>query len=80
LIVLDTNVVSELMKAAPHAKVGKWLNGLGGRPLATTVITLAEITYAICRLEPGRRRSSLEERFEELVDPRGGPAVLSVEG
>ena len=79
MIVLDTNVVSELMKPSPDAPVARWLQGLGTTPLATTVITIAEITYGLHRLDAGRRRSGLESRFEQLLDPQGGLALLSAD-
>jgi predicted nucleic acid-binding protein len=79
VIVLDTNVVSELMKPSPDAAVARWLQNLSTTPLATTVITVAEITYGLHRLDAGRRRSGLESRFEQLVDPQGGLALLSAD-
>lgn len=56
MIVLDTNVVSEMMKPSPDGAVLAWL---GSRPLSeqhTTAITLAEVRYGIARLPRGRRR------------------------
>lgn len=79
MIVLDTNIVSELMKPSPDAVVTRWLQGLGATPLATTVITVAEITYGLHRLDAGRRRSGLESRFEQFIDPQGGLALLSAD-
>lgn len=64
MIVLDTNVVSELMKVEPDLRVRNWLIGLGNHPLATSTVTFAEITYGLTRLPEGRRRTDLEGRFE----------------
>jgi toxin FitB len=79
MIILDTNVVSELMKPSPDARVAAWLSGLGTTPLATTIVSVAEITYGICRLAAGRRRKVLEAQFEKLIDPQGGLALLSAD-
>jgi predicted nucleic acid-binding protein len=76
MIILDTNVVSELMKPRPDDSLERWLLGLGDAPVATTLITLAEITYGLHRLPPGRRRSGLEARFESLLEDEGALAIL----
>lgn len=68
MILLDTNVVSELMKPAPDDRVRAWLLGLHATPLAIAVVTVAEIEYGLRRLPPGRRRESLMERFGEFTD------------
>jgi toxin FitB len=67
MIVLDTNVVSELMRAEPDPTVADRLRALPQDALATTTITVGEILYGIRRLEAGRRRSELERRFQELM-------------
>jgi hypothetical protein len=60
MIVVDTNVVSELMKSSPSPVVRDWL--LGQRPveLFTTAITVAEILYGIERLPDGQRKDALQ--------------------
>jgi hypothetical protein len=68
VIVLDTNVISELMKPAPDPAVRDWLMALGDTPLATTSITVAEIEYGVRRLPDGRRKAGLYARFETLID------------
>jgi predicted nucleic acid-binding protein len=55
MIVVDTNVVSELMRPSPSAVVVAWVRRNEGE-LYTTSITLAEIGYGIERLADGRRR------------------------
>lgn len=67
MIVLDTNVVSELMKAAPDAAVRDWLSRLGDRLLATTAVTISEIEFGLRRLPAGGRRQALSVNFETLV-------------
>ncbi|MGQ0546371.1 MAG: type II toxin-antitoxin system VapC family toxin [Betaproteobacteria bacterium] len=60
MIVLDTNVISELMKASPEESVARWAAGEPATSLYTTSITLAEILHGILLLPAGRRRSGLE--------------------
>jgi predicted nucleic acid-binding protein len=66
VIVLDTNVTSELMKPAPSPKVTRWVRGHDVDELFTTSITLAEIDYGIHRLPTGRRKSSLRAASDDV--------------
>jgi toxin FitB len=68
MIILDTNVISELMRPAPDAGVTAWLAAQDPLDLATTTITIAEIQRGIVRLPNGRQRKSLEERFSAFVE------------
>ena len=68
MIVLDTNVVSELMKPAPDTAVRDWLKQLGDRPLSTTAVTISEIEFGLRRLPDGRRRQALSANFETFLD------------
>lgn len=65
MIVLDTNVVSELMRPAPSAAVTDWVRARESE-LFTTSITLAEIGYGIARLHDGRRKELLRSAAEEI--------------
>lgn len=71
MIVLDTNVTSELLRPEPAQSVVAWVLA-SGPALATTSITLAEIRYGIERLPDGRRKGQLvaatEEIFETFAD------------
>ncbi len=64
MIVIDTNVVSEMMRDQPHPNVIAW-SGRAGR-LHTTAVTLAEIDYGIARLPDGGRRHRLAETARRL--------------
>jgi len=68
MIVLDTNVISELMRPAPDAGVRTWLAAQDPLDLATTTITIAEIRRGIVRLPNGKQRKRLEERFSAFVE------------
>jgi predicted nucleic acid-binding protein len=76
MIILDTNVVSELMRAEPDARVGQWVGRQRTSELGTTAITVAEIRHGIERLPDGRRKEGLLSAatdlfaaFGELVQP-----------
>ncbi len=59
MIVLDTNVISELMRAEPHPAVLGWVGRQPRELLYTTSINQAEILYGIGALPAGRRRAAL---------------------
>jgi predicted nucleic acid-binding protein len=66
VIVLDTNVVSELMRPEPAPVVASWVRDRDRRELRTTVITLAEVRYGIARLPDGRRKQVLLAAAAEI--------------
>ena len=66
MIVLDTNVVSELMRTAPTSEVLAWLRQNPAQSLYTTTVTVAEIRYGVARLPAGRRRESLHQAANEI--------------
>ena len=66
MIIVDTNVVSELMKPSPSAQVIEWVRARSGRELFTTSITLAEILYGLARLPDGRRKEVLRTTASEV--------------
>lgn len=68
MIILDTNVISELMRPAPDAKVEAWLAARDPLKVTTTTITIAEIQRGIHRLPAGKRRKDLETRFAAFID------------
>lgn len=65
-VVLDTNVISELMRPAPDGHVEGWVRGLPPVLVYTTSVTLAEVHYGIARLPAGRRRSLLGEAADDV--------------
>jgi toxin FitB len=66
MIVLDTNVISELMRAKPHPAVLAWIATQRRATLYTTSITQAEIHYGIAALPRGRRRDALAAAAEAM--------------
>ena len=59
MIILDTNVVSELMRPAGDPGVLSWMRETSDGDLATTAITVAEIEYGLARLPDGSRADAL---------------------
>jgi predicted nucleic acid-binding protein len=61
VIILDTNVISELMRVEAAPKVKQWLLNCPERELFTTAITEAEIFFGIELLPTGKKRNQLAE-------------------
>lgn len=66
MLVLDTNVVSETMRARPEASVLRYLDALPPSQVYLTTITVAEIRYGVARLPKGRRREQLSAAVATL--------------
>jgi predicted nucleic acid-binding protein len=75
VIVVDTNVVSELMKVEPSDAVRAWVVAQNRHELRITAITVAEILYGIERLPGGERKTTLREGAVEIFS-RFGEDVL----
>lgn len=67
MILLDTNVVSELMRLEPAAGVVDWVNRQPGDEVWITAVTLAELLYGIGRLPVGNRRTVLAVELETMI-------------
>jgi toxin FitB len=78
MIVLDTNVVSELMQPEPDVRVASWFAQLGREMVSTSVVTVSEIGFGLSRLPEGARRQRLEYGFEALVGAQGPLPVLEL--
>lgn len=77
MIVLDTNILSELIRPIPAQEVKNWLlHNTGNEVLVITVITVSEIEYGLARLPDGRRRKALEDRVKALTGAHFDFAVL----
>lgn len=76
MIVLDTNVLSELMRPAPSERVVRWVAAQPATSLYTTSITQAEILHGIMLLPSGRRRNALDAAAEAMFSEDFGGRVL----
>ncbi|MGD9895648.1 MAG: type II toxin-antitoxin system VapC family toxin [Candidatus Methylacidiphilaceae bacterium] len=68
MIVLDTNVVSEAMKAEPNPAVRAWLDDQVAETLYLSSITLAELLFGIGALPSGRRKDALTQMLDGLLE------------
>jgi toxin FitB len=83
VIVVDTNVVSELMRPSPSPGVRDWVNVQAPGELCTTAVTVAEIRYGLERLPDGRRKDILLATatevftaFSEFIQPFDADAAV----
>lgn len=77
MIVLDTNVVSELLRPLPNEAVARYVTE-NSESLAITTITIHEISYGLARLPEGRRRRELTASFRELTESLTNPQILDL--
>ena len=68
MIVLDTNVLSEIMKPHPDSQVLSWVDSFPALQTAITTVTVAEILYGIGRVRDGARRRKLVSAAEKIFD------------
>jgi predicted nucleic acid-binding protein len=68
VIVLDTNVVSELMRPKPEARVTSWLNKLSRQEVWITAISIFELRFGIELHAKGQRRSHLEDSLARILE------------
>lgn len=76
MIVLDTNVISEVVRSTPNDRVVAWLMSLTG-DVAITAVTFAELLAGVGRLPDGRRKAELSSRIAAAIEPfRGSGSIL----
>lgn len=79
MIVLDTNVVFEVLRPQPDARVVAWLESLAD-DVAITAVALAELLAGLRRLPDGRRKKELTSLVEAAVLPnRDAGAVIAID-
>jgi predicted nucleic acid-binding protein len=76
VIVLDTNVVSELMRPAPEAAVLAWLNNQPADTLWLNSVVVSELLYGIARLPDGKRRAQMAPTVQAMLDEDFSGRVL----
>jgi predicted nucleic acid-binding protein len=77
VIVLDTNVISELTRHAPAPEVISWLDALAATDVATTAITAAELLPGVAWRPGGRRKTELKAAVDGLLREDLSGRVLS---
>lgn len=68
MLVLDTNVISELFKPDPDPKVMAWVGRLPGEDLFTTAITRGELLFGLYCMPDGRRKADLLQKLGRLFE------------
>jgi predicted nucleic acid-binding protein len=80
VIVLDTNVVSELMRTAPEPEVVRWVDAFEPTDVFITAVTAAELMYGVARLPDGRRKERLSVKVSALLADDFADQVLPFDG
>jgi toxin FitB len=75
-MLLDTNVLSELMRPAPSTAVLRWLQAQRHEALFTSSITVAELKVGVALLPEGALRRDLEQRLNRLLTVGFGERIL----
>lgn len=77
MIVLDTNVISEMMRPAPDVKARKWLNSQLTDELWLNSIVVAELLFGIVRLPEGARKQRFFKASQEIIEQNFANRILS---
>jgi predicted nucleic acid-binding protein len=77
---LDTNVLSELLRAEPDGQVLRWFSQQHADALFVSAITQAEMLYGAALLPRGRRRAQLEQALQAMFDEEFARRVLPFDG
>lgn len=80
MIILDTNVLSEILRPAPEPRVLDWLSTQPRASVFTTTITRGEILFGIRVLPSGKRRDGLWEAARKIFDIDLEGQVLAFDG
>lgn len=76
MILIDTNVISELWKIEPDPGVLTWIDSQAIETLYLSAITAAELRFGVASMPEGKRRSIFQERLEQEVLPAFRGRVL----
>lgn len=79
MIILDTNVVSELMRPAPEPLVLRWFGSQAAEDLHITAVTMAEILYGIELIAAARRRDVVRAGAEKVFEAVFADRILTFE-
>lgn len=67
MIILDTNIVSEIARVRPDTRVLNWLNDRPESDVFLTSITVAELLYGVALLAEGRRRTAVQSAVQSAL-------------
>jgi toxin FitB len=80
VIVLDTNVVSELMRRVPDDEVVRWVDRYPADEVFITAVTAAELAYGVERMPDGERKAVLALKVSELLTEDFQGQILPFDG
>lgn len=78
-LLLDTNVLSEVTRPAPNARVLDWLDGLDEDRSFISVVSIAEIRRGVALMDEGRKREALAQWLAQDLPQRFEQRVLAVD-
>jgi predicted nucleic acid-binding protein len=76
MILIDTNVISELWKAQPDPRVLRWMDAQAVETLYLSAVTVAELRFGLAAMPEGKRRTIFQDRLEREVLPAFKGRVL----
>ena len=79
MIILDTNIVSELMRPAPERMVLQWFSNQAAEDLHVTAVTMAEILYGVELISSSRRRDVVRAGAEKMFGDVFADRILTFE-
>ena len=78
MYVLDTNVISELMKPQPDHRVVAWVDARNNESLFLSAITIGELMRGVAKLPSGARRTATEAIINDALIPQFASRILPV--
>ena len=79
MLVLDTNVLSELMKVKPNPQVIAWLDAQSTGSVWTTSVSVFEISFGLSALPDGKRKRALQDAFDAMLTENLEHHVLALD-
>lgn len=76
MILLDTNILSEVMRLRPDPRVKAWFKAQGDTELFTTAVTVGELHFGIAIMPEGKRRDDIAHRIDRTLSYNFENAVL----
>ena len=76
---LDTNLISELLRPKPDERVVDWVGSVNEDSLFLSVLTIGELTKGVANLAASKRRASLEDWIELELIPRFADRILPID-
>jgi len=76
---LDTNIISEIMRVKPSPLVVEWLNNQDSHSLFVSTVTIGKIEYSLQILPDGKKQINLRRKFERFITQAFSYRVLDID-